>query len=122
MDVKNAEPMSFDHNCHQPPMANLRQWGWCQSLFREGRQRLACIGCFRQQTRIPKASQVFSSWKKTNSELDKEFNTALLELFNNVEAKDDEYQVSLKQTLMVLKFYQDHEVLFKKLRQAALDR
>lgn len=58
---------------------------------------------------------------KTNSELDKEFNTALSELFN-VEAKDDEYQVSLKQNIDGAKFYQDHEALFKKLQQAALDQ
>ena len=123
MDVKNAE-LQGSLDLQLPPTTNGKFEAvvkGAKAFFREGDKDWHVSDVSVNKQEFQKAYAKFLEVAKTNSELDKEFNTALSELFN-VEAKDDEYQVSLKQNIDGAKFYQDHEALFKKLQQAALDQ
>lgn len=123
VDVKNAE-LQGSLDLQLPPTTNGQFEAvvkGAKAFFREGDNDWHVSDVSVNKQEFQKAYAKFLEVAKTNSELDKEFNTALSELFN-VEAKDDEYQLSLKQNIDGAKFYQDHEALFKKLQQAALDQ
>lgn len=122
-DVKNLELQAF-LNFQLPPTTNGQFEAvvkGAKAFIREGNKdwHVSDVSMSKQefQQYFAKALEV----AKTNSELEKEFTGALSELFD-LKEEDDEYKVSLKQNIDGAKFYQDHEALFKKMQQAALDQ